>query len=159
MKKIIFISSLLFLIWSFSKSFSNKGIHKYCFKDRVKEDTAERYEQYFLEVNLTKKTFRYEILAERVSRENKWISLSVYSGKAKESGENKLTFTTSLFTQRKKFEGHVFDEQKSEAQEKLLMDTKENSLYNQKNKQKVFMYSCPHFSSDSLGSMFEHWKN
>jgi hypothetical protein len=159
MKKIFFIASLLLLIYSFSRGFSNKGIHKYCFKDTVKEDTAERFEHYFLEVNLTKKTFKYEILSESLSRDSKWVSYSVYSGKAKESGEDKLTFTSSSFSLRKKFAGHLFDEQKSQEQEKLLMNTKENSLYNQKNKQKVFMYSCPHFPSDSLGSFFEHWKN
>jgi hypothetical protein len=150
----------LFLLafFSFSGNFYPKGLQKYCFSNIVR-DTSDRFSNYLLLLDFTKKTFRYEVITQSLSVSSKWVVYSVYSGKTKQLEEDKVLLNANSFWQRTKFSGHTFDEKKSADPKKLVFDINESSLVTENGISKINLFSCSTFPADSLNLFYTHWKN
>lgn len=135
-----------------------KGKFKFCFDDEV-ADTSKRFSNFLLQLDMSKRTFQYEILTESLSTRSKWVNYIFISGKIKKKAENEYVFTSLVHNEKSKSSGHVFDEKKSEVPEKLDFNFKTHSLQDLSTRRIINFFRCESFPSDSLHLFYEHWKN
>lgn len=160
MRKAVLVTILVFAGCAFVLKRPEPRYYRFCFEDKVKEkNRSEKLNKYFLEVNLQKKVFNYEIISTCLTIEDKTVTYEKFSGKVKTKSKTELNLLVAAYRYRQKRAGHIFEERDTTLADKYVLDTKKRTLFTAKQNRVVTFYNCPSFPSDSLWNFYRYWKN